>query len=155
MSKRLSMLVGVVALASFATSCGGGEDDEGSTKAQYVKEANALCTSTAKEIGAEFTAYLKDRQLTENGTATQADLEKALGEVVLSGFRSQVAELEELAVPEGDEPEVEAMFAKFDAGLEDGEENPGDLFGSPDSQFAQARGLAESYGLKTCGTLSL
>jgi len=153
-SKRVTaMLVGVAALAMLVVGCGGGDDsssEEALTKAQYAKEASAICAQGGQETAKALSLYLKENGLTQ---PNEAQAGKAIEVVVLPAFRSQVEELSELQAPEGDEAQIELMLQSLETGLDDGENDPANFFKQADSEFAKGVEMANKYGIEGCGAL--
>jgi hypothetical protein len=150
----MAALAGVTALAIALAGCGGGGDASAETpltKAQFVKQGTKICAEEGERIGEEMATYGETHNL--NVPTGSPKAEQLTEEVLLRGFRGEVEALEELSPPRGDEAQVEAMLAKFQTGLEEGEEDPAILFTK--SEFPKGTKAAEQYGLKGCGTLFL
>jgi hypothetical protein len=156
-SKHLAaFLAGLAVLPFLVAGCGGGSSSSDETvakltKAEYVKKASAICAANGRRMGAALTSYTKKHPLGKNAGEAQAD--ELIEAVALPGFRAEVEELQDLPAPRGDEAQVEVMLAKFEAGLEGGEEDPASLFVSAKSEFAKGTKLAEAFGLSGCGRL--
>jgi hypothetical protein len=157
MSVRLfAMLVGVAMLAALAGGCGGGDDSEEQplTKAQYIKKGNKICAKEGERLGKEMVAYGEQKDPEGSGEPnTQEDTALTISVILIPGFRAEVEALEELMPPAEDEARVEAMLERFNAGLEDGEENPNAFFTK--SEFQKGTAAAKKYGLESCGILFL
>jgi hypothetical protein len=147
-SKRLmAMLVAATALALIAGGCGGG-DEESLTRAEFIEQADAICTESSKQIEREYRAFAE-------GGARKGGISKAEGqevgqEILLPNVQSRVEELRELNPPEADEDQITAMLDALEAGVEEGRENPKSLF-SGDYPLEEANKMAQEYGFKACG----
>jgi hypothetical protein len=156
MKRQLAaVVVGGLAVALLVAGCGSSSSasDEPLTKAQYVKKANAVCTTYGKRVFAEVGAYLKKHPARK--TPSEAQSSGVMGSVVLPGLASEVEALKALPAPRGDGAQIEAMLAKLEAGLAEGETDPTHFFSSQKSEFSRGVKLAQAYGLKGCGTLIL
>jgi hypothetical protein len=159
--KRLAaMLAGAVALAALSTGCGdgdGGEEGatwESLTKAQYVREATALCASQRGRISRELAPV--SEKLGRGDAIGRAEVKEAMEDVILPGFRSEYEELRELRPPRGDEDFLDLMISKFSASLANGEEDLVRFFRlklSGYSEFAEGTLMTKEYGVEGCGSL--
>jgi hypothetical protein len=149
----IAMLAAVAVVAALVAGCGGSDEEESLTKAEFVKRGSKICAKEGKKMGDGLTAYGKKHDLSE--PASKADTAELMETLILPGFESELEGLQELPAPEGDESEVEAMLTKFEKGLEDGGGDPTQLFASKDSEFLQATEAMGEYGLEGCGTLFL
>ena len=151
MSRRLlAPLAAVAALTASAAGCG----DEALTKAEYVKEATALCVKHRREISAELDSFAARRG--QGDAAGGRIAAEAMEEVILPGFRAQYRELRELPTPPGDEKFLNLMRSKFAASLKRAEERLATLFHvkpSAYSEFAEGTLMTHEYGIEGCGSL--
>lgn len=141
------MLAGVAVLAVFAAGCGGG-DEESLTKAEYVKQGNAICEESVKELGEEVKVYAKEHE--SDSRPDKAATVAFMNETVFPAFESQVEELRELPAPEGDEEKLESTLDKLEGGIEEGKKDPENFFLETDNQMAEGKKAAEAYGVKRC-----
>lgn len=152
MSKRfVALLAGVVAIVAVVAGCGGDSDSDSSslTKAEFVKEADAICAKGEKSIedGAEEFAEENDVD-TEN--PTKAQQEEVIVDVVAPGIRSQAEEIDALGAPSSDEDKVEAIVAAVEEGADELEDDPAQLI-EGDNPLAKGSKLAKEFGLEVCG----
>ena len=155
MSKALVLaLAAFAAIAMIAAGCGGGGDsttDSSSlTKAEFLKQGNAVCAKGNKEIEEGFQEFEKENDL-QNGQPTKAQLTEAIETIVLPAVRDQVDGIEELGAPSGEEAKVEAVTDAASEAVEEGEEDPASLTSEKADPFAEANELANEYGLVKCG----
>jgi hypothetical protein len=159
-TRRLTWLAGFVAVALSLAGCGG--DDEAPagerklTKAEYAREANALCQVDRERVRDEVESFMKGRD--SAGRTSEEAAKKAIGEVVLDGFRSQYEGLRRLFPPRGDEDFLDLMLSTFSRSLEEGEEDVWKLFREEPSgytEFGEGTVMAMEYGIRWCGSLNL
>jgi hypothetical protein len=134
-----------LAVAAVGAGCGGGSDAP--TKAEFVKEGNAICQQAGKRKNSAILAYLKENQQSK---PTQALEEKLVTDIALPPFQTMSEELRELGTPSGDEDDVEAIIAAFEGTIENVEANPVAALTSSDDLFSKANELAADYGLSAC-----
>jgi hypothetical protein len=150
-SKRIiAMLVGALAIAIVA-GCGGGDDDGDSgslTKAEFIKQADAICANGDKTISADFEDFAEEKGIKDE--PDKAQQEEAIVEVVAPAVQEQADEIKALGAPDGDEKQIEAMLTAVEEGVEDLEENPSQLTEGK-NPLAKGSKLARDYGLEKCG----
>lgn len=136
-------LVGLAALAG----CGEEESDQ-DPKGVYIREADSICAVGTLEIGSE------SRKRFGSSEPRPAEQRAFAEEVVVPTLRTDVlAKLRALTPPEGDEQEVDAIWAALEDGIDElaaspellAEENTG-------GAFDQANRLAREYGFSQCGS---
>ena len=145
--KALSALALTGASVLLLAACGSSGSDTTATitKAAFLKQGNAICANGNKEIDQA------SKNLGQNGEQpSQAQLEKFVNETVLPSVEKQVAALEALPVPSGDEDQVQAILDAANQGIDQGKQDPTSLTGNSDP-FAKASQLANEYGLTECG----
>jgi basic membrane lipoprotein Med (substrate-binding protein (PBP1-ABC) superfamily) len=153
-SKLIAVLAAAAAILLIVAGCGGGSDSSSEsssiTKAQFIKQADAICAKGNKENEAEFEKFAKEKGLSEKKEPTKAQQEEAISEIVGPGVQKQIEEIDALGAPEGDEGKIEAMIDAVEEGVEEIEENPAALVEGK-NPLAKGSKLAKEYGLKTCG----
>ena len=97
MHKLIIAGIGALALALLATGCGGGSDEATAqvTKAQFYKQARAICAKTQKKLQTELAA--KDISAVYSKAAPQ--------------LKHEAEELEAISGPEEVEEEVKPLIA--------------------------------------------
>jgi len=148
-SKALLAIGMAVALAAAVAGCGG-DDDSGSTaaaptKAQFVKEADAICAKGNEEISAQ----IKESGI--DGEPSEAQLIEVVEEIVIPETAKQGEQISELTPPEGDEETVEEITTALAEGVAEAEEDPAAVTAGGDGPFTEATDLAKAYGLTVCG----
>jgi len=122
--------------------CGGSGDSGPLKKSAFVEEANAICVE-AEEERKQGTDDLVDGD--EVDPSEEAEV---VSEALVSPVQTMAEELGDLGPPKGDEKQVEAIVAAFEAGIAKAEADPvGSESGLP---FAKANELALEYGLTDC-----
>lgn len=108
------MVLGIVVLGALVSGCGGGGSDSSSslTKAEYVKQADAICAERKKEWNAALASYRKKAEA--KNAVGNTKVEKELAEDVLEGLmlpalEKQLESFEELGAPKGKEKQAEKM----------------------------------------------
>jgi len=106
-----------------AVGCGGGDDSTTTaiTKAEFTKQADAICAETKKKREAAVHAMdEKYYEIEGRDTATQAangQLEAKLAEQMIDSIvpamEKQLASLEDLGAPAGDEAEVSKIVNSY------------------------------------------
>jgi hypothetical protein len=150
LSKRLiAMLAGVVAIAVIAAGCGSSSDDS-LTKAEFIKQGDALCKKGSAEIETEVESYAKENGISLKSEPTSAQLKEISENVVVPGVRSQLEGLQDLGVPSEEEDVANELLESLEEGVEKGEEDPA-AFVEEEDVLADANKLAKEYGFKECG----
>ena len=150
----LAIVIGAALCAAAIAGCGGGDGDETSslTKAQYVKQADAICTKAGEEKEKAIAAAFKKRSLDKLPSSKKVQEELVLD--VLPPLKKMTEELAELEAPSGDEERVEAMVQSFEDSVENLEEDPGEGLKENYNAFDKPTKLAADYGLETCSNVS-
>lgn len=144
---RLSLPLLAVLVAALISGCGG-DDDSTTTatvsKAQFVKEADAICKKTELEQEKLVNKYY----VRLNPNELKAKGEKLVRLAALPPLQTQAEELSELPLPEQGEKEAKAYMKAFEAGLQEAEEDPKSLLEG--KAFADAEAQAAKVGFKVC-----
>jgi hypothetical protein len=147
-------LAAFAAIAMIAAGCGGGGDsttDSSSlTKAEFLKQGNAICAKGNKEIQDGFEEFEEENGL-QKKQPTEEQLTEAIETIVLPSVSGQVEGIEALGAPSGDEAKVEAITDAVTEAVEEGEEDPASLTSEKADPFAEANELSNEYGLVKCG----
>jgi hypothetical protein len=147
----LAVLAALVALAAVVAGCGSdSETTESLTKAEFIKRADAICEKSEGKVTSEFEDYAEEKGWDENKEPSKEQQEEVIVEVVGPNVQAQVDEIRELEAPEGDEETIDEMLTAVEEGVEDLEENPGQVT-SGDNPLAEGSKLARDYGLEKCG----
>ena len=150
MSKRLiALLAGVMAIAIVAAGCGGSDSDSLS-KAEYIKQGDALCKKGSGEIEKEVETYARENNISLKSEPSEEQLEAISEDVVIPAVQSQLDGLKDLGTPSEDEAKSNEVLDALEAGIEKGEEDPG-AFVEGKGTLGKANELAEEFGFKVCG----
>jgi hypothetical protein len=142
----MTILMAVAALALAALGCGGSDDEESLTKAEFAKQGKAICAKEVKKLEAEIAAFNK-----ENPKANKAEGNEFFEDKVLPHFQAEVDQLSDLPAPSGDEDEIAAMLDSLEKGIEAGDGAGAKGFLSADNEeFVKGAETAQKYGLVGC-----
>jgi hypothetical protein len=142
------MVAVVVMGAALVVGCGDdGEASSNVTKAEFTKEAEAVCKERKKDWEAALAAFQKESQEKGRpGSAKEKErAETLLGETLVPVLEEELTALEGLEVPEADEAKVEEMLQSRSEGVEKLEEGGVEaLLAGPFETFEKE---AKAYGL--------
>lgn len=138
----------VLIVAVLVVGCGGGGSDSSTTalsKAQYVKQANAICKKGQQEREA---AVNELAEKVKPGAGAGELPKGGLVEAITPPLATMVEELAALPAPEGDEAQVEAIVEAYEKPVEEIEEDQNAAFNGELFKEATAKGV--KYGLEDC-----
>jgi hypothetical protein len=151
----IAVLAGVLAVALFVAGCGSDSSTTDSTasitKAEFVKQGNAICKEGNEKIESEFEKFAKENKLSEKKAPTEAQLEEASEEFLIPQITKQVEGLRALGAPSGEEEQVNTLLDNAEAALEEVEDDPSLLSGEKSEPFEDVNKEARAVGLTTCG----
>jgi hypothetical protein len=135
-------------VAVLVSGCGGDSEAATLTKAEYVKQADAICAERKKEWTSDLASY-KKKVKEENASSDpdkQAELaEDVLDESLLPALQKQLESLEELGPPAGKEKQVDKMLKSLSNGIENIEK--GGLKALVSEGFEDFAGEAKALGV--------
>jgi len=135
-------------VAAMAVGCG--SSDDGPSKADFVKKADAVCAKGDKQIDAAAS-----RTFTGKKVPNQAVLTRFIKAESLPAVRKQIDDIKKLEPPKGDEDKVKAITDGVDDALAKTEAQPQlAIAGGAKNPFTGPNKLARDYGLKRCGAES-
>jgi hypothetical protein len=141
------MLVAALVIAG----CGSSDDNNTTTasisKAEFVKQGNAICESGNEEINKDFEKFAKEKNLKENQQPTDAQFEEAAEEFLLPSVSRQIKEVRALGAPEGEEEAVNTFLDNAEAEVEAIEADPSLLSGET---FKDVNKEGKALGLTAC-----
>ena len=138
----------VVALLATGAAAGcGGDDEEPLSKAEYIKQGDAICKKANAELEREAEEMFRD--LGSNERPSEEQLSTFVEDLIKPKIQGQVDDLRELSPPEGDEETVNAIYEKVEEGLSKVEGDP-QLLLSDDDPLQPATDAAADYGFKDC-----
>jgi len=136
----------LAAVALVVAGCGGGDETTSLTRAQFVKQGNAICKKQedrrSKMILDAVESAPKDKELPQSA-------QKALVLQTLPPYEEMAEELEDLGAPEGDEAKIEALVEAMEKAASNIKEEPLQVI-SNKGQYEEANDLAVKYGLTEC-----
>jgi len=150
LSKRpIALLAGVLAVALVAAGCGGGSSAP-LTKAELIKEGNAVCSNGSEQIKTEAAEFLKENHINRREVLGTAQYRELTETVVTPTLQQETEEIRALGAPNGEEKEVNALLDALEQGIKNAEKYPNDIFKRAEA-LAEANKKANEYGLKECG----
>lgn len=137
----------MIIAAVLVAGCGSGGDTSTAalSKAEYVKQANAICKKGQQSREAAVNELAEEvKPGADPGELPKSGLVKA----VIDPLATMVDELAALPAPEGDEAQVEAFVQGYEKAVEEIEEDENAAFNG--ELFAEPDGKALKYGLEDC-----
>lgn len=134
------------------TSTTSSTGDAAPTKAEFVREANAICKAGGDGIKAAGRVYGRQHGIAPGGAFSQAQQEDFVATIVIPALRAQAQGLAKLEAPEGDVNEVKVIVIDLENVIKTGEADPVNLLRVPKGEgpLAEVNRLAERYGIKEC-----
>ena len=143
---KRGIIAGACALALLVTACGSsGGSEKTIAKADYVKQANAICAAASTDL---------DKVSSKIGAdATEADLEKFLTDDLVPNVKGQIDKLRDLGYPEGDKATLSGILDDADQVLDDISKDPATYIKNVDKDpFVEVNKGFSAYGLTDCGS---
>jgi hypothetical protein len=149
MQRGVTAFVTTLGLGLVLSACGGGGSSTATiSKAEFLKQGNAICKNGNKQIeAAAEQQFPKGR-----GRPSQAEQVKFATQMVISNIQHQIDAIKALGAPEGDEATVETITSEAQSALDEAKKDPTVLTGNGPGPFAKANKFANSYGLTACGS---
>ncbi len=142
----LTVVVASVALGVFG--CGeSGEAAVPLTKAEFIKQADAICRETDKKQETDLKTYMKKHPEKQPSKAGQ---ERVITEVGLPPIQTEAEELDELGAPGPDTAKIAAIVSGIEEAVVKAEDDPSILLKSSSDPFGKVDKLARKYGFKAC-----
>lgn len=151
MKKGEFVLLGaLVALVMLIAGCGGGGDEttEPLTKAEFIKQGDAICKEGNEASKTEIEDFAEEQGFQLEKLSKQQSQE-VVTEVLVPNLQQQTEELDALGAPKGDEDEIDALIASLEEGTTELEQNPSSFF--KETALAKPIRLENAYGFKVCG----
>lgn len=136
-------------LALLAGGCGGGDDEDAPTKAEFIEQADAICQESNQE------RILASEQLFKEQDGLPSDPEEKafIAETWAPIVRGQHESLSELTPPAGEEEEAEALWAAFEKALNTIESEPVGAIAKGLKIFMPFEQMAIKYGFDECAAI--
>lgn len=154
----LVLLAAAAVLVALGAGCGDGDDGgdvtettPSLTKAQFLKQANAICAQTNKEFEDELERFVEKETNSQSQELSNAQFRKAAETLFIPTVDRQLKEVRALGAPEEDEQQVDKILSSAEKALQEAEKDPTVLFVEGSGPFAEANKLATAYGLDKCG----
>jgi hypothetical protein len=140
MTKSISFFLALaLAAAAFVAGCGSSDDTTTSTstsstasasvdaprnKAEYIKQADAICEKSKETRYEEARAYRSEHLKELNAMEPIPAEEKILRAIVLPAILKEAKELRAIEVPRGEEKKIEEILSEMEAGANAAKKNP-------------------------------
>lgn len=152
----MTTLIAAIGIVAVALGCGGDDDSSSADaagdslgKAAFVKQANEACLEEREDSFEQVAAYQKKHR--GEGGSQEEQMRRAIRAVLLSTIAAEIADLEALGMPEGDEQQVEAILASLEDAHEEAEEQTKtDPSKEVEDYFGAANKKLAGYGLESC-----
>lgn len=141
-TRAIAMTI-AVGFALAVSGCGGDDDSEPLTKAEWLEQADALCTANNEEVDA-----IGDEV---GDTPTDEEFAEGIGRVADS-YDDLIDEIKELNPPEEIADDVDAMLASLSDGMDTIRDLGADLRTAEENPLADASAKAQEIGLEVCGS---
>jgi hypothetical protein len=175
MRRSILIILGVIAVAGFAFGCGSGEEEATSkgeataqseatqnettsedettsaplTKKEFIKQANAICVESAKQLEADVSAWMKEYP--GGPAAARKNIDEAVQEIAVPAVRRKAEELGSLVPPAEDQAEISQILENLEKVSRIYEKEGEKSLIGPDSE--QVGEEMEDYGLSRCTVL--
>jgi hypothetical protein len=140
-------MIAVVLLGAGAGAGCGGDDEEPLSKAEYIKQGDAICKKAQVEGQKQVEEMFGD--LGANEEPSEEQLKTLVEDVIKPNTEGQLNDLRDLAPPEGDEDTVNGIYDGVEEGLAKIEDDPKVLL-SENDPFEAPSQQAEDYGFEEC-----
>jgi hypothetical protein len=135
-------------VALIASGCGGSGDSP--TRAEFIKEADAICRKAQKKKSVAQEEYLLRTGANANNPLDLSQQIKLVTTVLLPALRSEAEELSELSAPDPGEEKANAVIEGFQKKVEELEDNPSAMTSFGADPFKDVSDKADKYGFKAC-----
>ncbi|HET7507029.1 MAG TPA: hypothetical protein VFJ53_01605 [Solirubrobacterales bacterium] len=117
------------------------------TKAEFVKQGNAICKKGVEEKEEAVLAMAKIAA-ESNRPPSNKVIEKLVTAGIVPIYTGLLDELSQMTPPKGDEQAVAEVIRRYEADLAATEADP--IRATKEDSFADANPSADQYGLKSC-----
>jgi hypothetical protein len=138
-------LAAVLAVGLVVAACGSSSDDDALTKAEFLKQGNAICAKGNKEIDAAA-----NKTFTKGQQPSKAQITKFAEDTLIPSVEGQIDDLRDLTPPSADEDQVNKILDEAESAVDKTKDDPS-VFAQNQDPFKKANQLAIDYGLKECG----
>jgi len=137
------VLTAILSVGLVAFGCGGGDDNL--TKAEFLKQGNAVCKKGNDQIDKVANQTFGKKH------PSQAKLNSFATDTLIPVVQTEIDGISDLNPPSADEDQVNAIVDEAQAALDKGKADPSLLVSEKSDPFKKANKLANDYGLKECG----
>jgi len=142
------LLTAALSIGVVAAGCGGGDDNL--TKAEFLKQGNAICKKGNQQINkAAHETFTKKKY--PNGPPPKSVQKKFATDTLIPTIQKEIDGVKALGAPKGDEAKVKAIVDSAQAALDKGKKDPTVLLSNGPGPFKQSNQLTKAYGLTACG----
>jgi hypothetical protein len=152
----VSILAGVLLAICVVAGCGSSSSDDAITttslsKAEFIKEADAVCTKSGVRLRGDFQAFVSEKEAEGAGEAGQQDYAELVSTVIAPNIEREIQEIRDLGAPKGDVGSVTSFIEVTEQGLDRAEANPRLVTGGKAGLvFSAGAEQAKAYGFKVC-----
>jgi hypothetical protein len=153
LNRSIALLGALAGLALLATGCGGSDDGTTTaslTKAEFVKQGNAICQAGNEEINSEVESFAEENGLSGNDQPTAEQLEELATDILIPSVSKQVGEVRDLGAPSGAEQEADRFLNHAEKVVEEVEADPTLVTEVKTSPFESVNKEAAALGLTVC-----
>ncbi len=144
------LLVAGLAVTLGLGACGGGDEEERLSQAQFVAEGNRICGQTRQAVDqAAETAFPN-----KGNVPTAEEIQRFADDTLVPQLKRELDELKDLNPPEDDEEDVQEIIEAGENAADQTSTRAVLLQNKARSPLNRYGQLAGRYGLETCGRLS-
>ncbi len=140
-------------LAAFAVAGCGGSDEDSLTKAEFIKQADAICAKGDAAREKVVQAAIKEEENGEQGPQGDAAGEEFVLDIALPPLAKMVEELGELGEPTTGGETANKIVTGFEEGVELIENEPLRVLEAKVDPWDEPKELGRDYGMKQCSEL--
>jgi acetylornithine deacetylase/succinyl-diaminopimelate desuccinylase-like protein len=136
-----------ICLSSLLAGCGSGDSKPPTalpSKAEFVKQADALCKQTQEAVLGRVQAHVRKYPGSLN-IHPEIARDKLILLLARPEIQKEAHRLAALPAPKGDEEKIQAIVAALEAGIRKAEEDP---LSTVAGTYRKASQLATAYGIK-------
>lgn len=147
MLKKLLLATSLCAalVLSGCSDDGDKDADKALSKSEFIKQADKICQDGTDKIDKAEDGFA------DAESPTEAEVEKAIEDVVVPAMREQVDKIRDLEPPKADADEIKKMLDLLDADVEKLDDD-WMTFVTDEDAFVAANKAAVDYGFKVCGS---
>jgi len=147
--KKYLCAAAAVLLATGAGAGCGGDEAKPLSKADYIKQGDAICEKSGDKIDKAAQKTFAD--LGQNEMPTEEEITPFVEETFKPEIESQISGLRDLTPPEADADKLNEIYEQVEEALAKVEDDPGTLLEQGADPFEDANKAAQDYGFKVCG----